>query len=61
MADLFRNRSDESSKPIDGEHPDRSLSGKHKISPEQGTQSGKYNFHAPAGQSAYEKILPVHH
>ena len=42
---------------VNGEHPDRGVSFKRHVPAAKGVQSGKQDFHAPAGEAAFYKIM----
>lgn len=58
--DFYIDRTDESCHPVNGKHPDGGFAEESCISVKEGFEGGEEYFHAPAGQSAEHKFLPVH-
>lgn len=50
-------RGEDGGAAVDGEHPDRGVSSECHITATEGIQSGEQDFHAPAGQTAFYKIV----
>ena len=60
MFDFIVDRTDKGGHSVDGKHPDGSSAEKSCISVKEGFEGCEEYFHAPAGQSAEHKFLPVH-
>ena len=60
MFDFDVDRTDKGGHTIDRKHPDGGSAEKPCISAQESTEGCKEYFHAPAGQSAEYKFLPVH-
>ena len=57
---MLPRRSDTGSHTVDGEHPQGGLTDQTAVVSCEGACGGEQNFHAPAGQSADEKITSAH-